>query len=138
LYPNLLVSLLRPVAFGGIYSYQMAADFKYLQAIFKQTITGSASWGLNVCSDYFLMYSSTDGAVCAALFRIRNSVSAAVAWAPTFSYTAYSGWGERASLAMNGVNYWTSSGQDIQSIAQCVQLSQLHRVFRKLPACICI
>jgi len=94
----------------------MQADFKYLQAIFKQTITGSASWGLNVCSDYFLMYSSTDGSVCGALFRIKNSKAATVAWAPTFSYTAYSSWGERASASMNGGNYWTSSSQNIQSI----------------------
>jgi len=99
----------------------MAADFKYLQAIFKQTITGSSSWGLNVCSDYFLMYSSTDSSVCGALFRIKNSKAATVAWAPTFSYTAYAGWGERASVSMNGGNYWTSSGQDVQSIPKWVE-----------------
>jgi len=76
----------------------MQADFKFLQALFKQTLTGSKTWGLNLCSETFNMYSSTDASVCGALFRIKNPSEGNIRWSVDMSYTAYAGWGERASV----------------------------------------
>jgi len=76
----------------------MQADVKYLQALFKTVVTGSKKGGLNLCSDVYLMYSSTNGGVCAALFRVKNSKTSNVNWTPIWSYTAFAGWSERASV----------------------------------------
>jgi len=83
---------------SDIYRYQMQADVKYLQALFKTVVTGSKKGGLNLCSDVYLMFSSTNGAVCTALFRVKNSKTSNVNWTPIWSYTAYAGWSERASV----------------------------------------
>ncbi len=54
--------------------------------------------------------SSTNGKVTAVLMRIRNSTPSAIPWQPFFYFTAYASWGERASVALNGVNVWNSNG----------------------------
>jgi len=82
---------------------QMGNDFKYLQRIF--TRKGQASkFGGTICAEAYGQRSSTNGGVCGALFRIRNTGKSTVRWNPTVTMTSYSGWSERASISMNGNN----------------------------------
>jgi len=63
-----------------------------------------------VSSERWADQSSTNGKVTAVLMRIRNRTSSEIAWQPFFYFTAYASWGERASVALNGVNVWNSTG----------------------------
>ena len=56
------------------------------------------------------MHSSTNGLVCTALFRVKNSTGSDITWTPHWYYTAYSGWSEQASVALNGSNLWNTGG----------------------------
>ncbi len=69
-----------------------------------------------VCSEVWLMYSSTDGKVCTALFRVKNNTQSDITWTPHFYYTAYSGWSEAASIAVNGANTWNSGSTSNTSV----------------------
>jgi hypothetical protein len=59
-------------------------------------------------SDTF--YSSTNGRVAVALFRVQNTTNTPITWTPHFYYSAYPDWGERAGVAINGSEVWTSGG----------------------------
>jgi hypothetical protein len=93
-------------------------QFRYLQSIFKTKTTGSKIGGLNLCSDVYIMYSSTDGHVCGGVFRIKNTKTAPINWGVSFWYTAFHGWGERASATINGQSSWNSGGTNVGGIAQ--------------------
>ncbi|MEC9072059.1 MAG: proprotein convertase P-domain-containing protein, partial [Myxococcota bacterium] len=55
-------------------------------------------------------YTTSTGADHAfALFRIHNSTDSAINWNARFYATAYSGWSNRSSAAINGENLWCSS-----------------------------
>ena len=103
----------RPNGFGGVTAQQwtdgdrradqMSNDFKYLQRLF--TRKGQASkFGGTICAESYAQRSSTNGGVCGALFRIRNTGKSTVRWAPLVTMTSFSGWNERASISMNGNN----------------------------------
>jgi hypothetical protein len=57
-----------------------------------------------------MQYSSTNGKFAGALFRVRNKTGAAIDWPLSFYATAYAGWGEKASIALNGVDVWSTVG----------------------------
>lgn len=87
---------------------QMSSDPEILRALFvrklypgKNALVSSERWNDS---------SSTNGKVTAVLMRIRNNTSSAIAWQPSFYFTAHASWGERASVAVNGVNAWNSAG----------------------------
>ena len=63
-----------------------------------------------VSSERWSDRSSTNGKVTAVLMRIRNSTSSPIQWQPFFYFTAYASWSERASVALNGMNVWNSTG----------------------------
>jgi hypothetical protein len=42
----------------------------------------------------------------AVLFRIKNTTAADITWTPSFYFTAYSGWANRSSITVNGINSW--------------------------------
>jgi hypothetical protein len=86
----------------------MSADKEVLRTIFNEK--RYAGKNALVCSDVYNMFSSTDGAVCIALFRVKNTTGSAITWTPTFWYSAYSGWSEQASVAVNGANVWSNGG----------------------------
>ena len=55
-------------------------------------------------------YTSSTGAQHAfALFRVHNSTDSDINWNARFHATAYSGWSNRASVAINGQNLWCPS-----------------------------
>jgi hypothetical protein len=65
---------------------------------------------LNVVSDTWRSYSSTNSKHAAVLFRIKNTTSADVTWTPHFYFTNYAGWGEYSSVTVNGASNWQHTG----------------------------
>jgi hypothetical protein len=63
-------------------------------------------------SQAFDSYSSTNGWVYIALFRIRNTAGRTVTWIPRFFVTSYGGWSEYAGVAINGTEVWSSGGSN--------------------------
>ena len=51
-----------------------------------------------------------------ALFRIKNTTDSPISWTVDTYQTAYNTWGERASVAINGVLFWTSGSSNIAAI----------------------
>ena len=86
----------------------ISADKEVQRTLF--TRKGYGGKNALVYAEVFHQYSSTNGRVVVVLFRIRNTTGSAIIWQPYFKYTAYSVWNELASVALNGVNQWTSTG----------------------------
>ena len=63
-----------------------------------------------VSADVDITFSSTNGQVMATLFRLQNATASPITWSPSFYFSCYGGWGEWASVAVNGANVWTSGG----------------------------
>lgn len=109
-----------PLKFGGVSpstwtdgnanASQMSADKDVLQTLF--TRKGFAGKNATVVADEYAMYSSTNGKMVATLFRIKNTTANTIVWNVRSHHTAYSGWGERASIAVNGNSVWVSTGSN--------------------------
>ncbi len=67
-------------------------------------------------NENFTQFSSTNGKVALALFRIRNHADTAIRWQPGFRHSAYSAWGERASVTINGANTFVSENSGLSYI----------------------
>jgi len=89
---------------GSATANQMSSD----KEVLRQLLTNKGYGGKNalVVSNVYLQLSSTTGRVAVALFRIKNTTANPVVWFPTFYFTNYLGWGERASIAVNGTLAW--------------------------------
>lgn len=94
---------------------QISSNKDWLRSVLVRT--GRGGKNAMVIQDHFYPYSSTDGPVTIAMFRIRNTTNSAITWTPTFVNTYYASWSERASIALNGVNQWTSGGSDCNQAA---------------------
>lgn len=57
-----------------------------------------------------LDWSSTNSRQISVLFRIANPTNAAITWTPYMYYTCFGGWGNYASLSLNGVVPWYNTG----------------------------
>jgi len=53
-----------------------------------------------------------------------HTISGSIQWSVDFSYTSYGGWGERASVTINGADTWQSNGENVGSIARWVVASR--------------
>ncbi|MFZ4580409.1 MAG: hypothetical protein ACOYOB_18650, partial [Myxococcota bacterium] len=84
----------------------LSSDKEYLRTLF--TNKGYAGKNALLRSEVYYMYSSTNGPVFMSLWRIKNSTASNINWTPYWTYTAYTGWGEQASVALNGSNVWNS------------------------------
>jgi len=101
----------RPNGYGGIHpstwtdgrakADQMSNDFKYLQRLFTRKATAS-TFGGTICSEVYGQRSSTTGGVCGAIFRIKNTGKSSIGWNPRLTMTSWHGWGEEASISLNG------------------------------------
>ena len=120
-----------PALFGGVHpsswtdnnavAVQMSGSAEVLQALFvRKMYPGSNAL---VSSERWSDSSSTNGKVTAVLIRIKNSTAAAIDWQPSFYFTAYSGWSERASVALNGYHIWHSMGDHYSNSTASVLLS---------------
>jgi hypothetical protein len=58
------------------------------------------------------MYSSTNGKVVVVLFRIKNTDTIDITWPVSFKYSCYPGWGEVASVALNGALAFVNGSSD--------------------------
>jgi hypothetical protein len=113
--------------FGGIYpsnwtdanalAYQISPNKDVQRTLFQKK--GYAKENAMIIYDVFSQYSSTNGEVCVVMFRINNSTGAPINWIPSWHYSAYSAWGETASVSVNGANTWSSgsSGSTTQSLS---------------------
>ncbi len=86
---------------------------------FRRAISANA----NVCSETWDNYSSSTGRVCGAVFRVNNPTNADITWPISFYYTAYSGWGEQASVSINGANNWQSNNDSWPNAAATVNVA---------------
>ena len=93
----------------------ISADKEAQRTLFNRK--GYAGKNAMVISDTYFSYSSTDGHVVVALFRIRNTTASAIAWPLNFYYSSYGGWAESAGVALNGVEQWFDSGSNYSSHA---------------------
>jgi hypothetical protein len=91
---------------GNAVASQLSADKEVLRTLFTQKGYGGKNAVVFADERYF--YSSTDGKIAAALFRIKNTTASAIDWTPSVNFTAYYLWGETASVALNGNLAWTS------------------------------
>jgi hypothetical protein len=63
----------------------------------------------HIYSEEWYYTSSTNSRHIVVLFRIHNPTASAITWTLYFYYTSYGSWGESASVALNGVNQWTTT-----------------------------
>lgn len=107
-----------PDLFGGVFpsdwtdnnalASTMSRDAEVLRTLFNRKLYPGAN--ALVSAERWVDGSSTNGKVTVALLRIRNATASPISWTPHFHFTAYSGWSERASIALNGQNVWNSTG----------------------------
>lgn len=93
---------------GSAIASQLSADKQVLLTLFNRR--GFAGKNAMVVADEWYSNSSTNSKHAGALFRIRNTTNAAIEWVVNARQTSYGGWGERASVALNGVSIWHSGG----------------------------
>jgi hypothetical protein len=105
---------------GNATAQNMSADLGVLSTFF--TNKGYAGKNAMIWSEVEATFSSTNGEIGAALFRIQNSTGSAINWTPSFYYSSFGAWNEWAGVAVNGVNVWTSGGSNTLS-SQSVTLS---------------
>ena len=106
---------------GNAVASQLSADKEVLRTLF--TRKGYAGANALVHAETFGFYSSTDGKVVVALFRIRNTTATPITWTPVVRLSAYGAWGEQASVALNGASIWTSTGGTYYSASAPVSMA---------------
>jgi hypothetical protein len=106
-----------PALFGGVnpsswtdgaaHAASISGDKEVQSALFNKT--AFARRNSNVWSESWRAYSSTNGKMAGALFRVRNNTSSDITWTPYFWYTSFASWGELASVTLNGEDTWASN-----------------------------
>lgn len=100
---------------------QISSDKKVQATLFNKKAAVSPS--SVVWSENWLAFSSTNGKFAGALFRVRNKTGAAIDWPLNFHATAYPAWSEKASIALNGVSAWSSTGDSSAGATYTTTLS---------------
>jgi hypothetical protein len=93
---------------GNGLASMISADKKTQAALFNKK--AAISPNSVVWAETWTFYSSTNSKHAGALFRVRNNTGAAINWTLNFYATSYIGWGEVASISLNGANSWSNSG----------------------------
>ncbi len=106
---------------GNGLASQMSTDPAVLATLF--TNKGYAGSNAMMQADTWLSYSSTNSKHYAALFQVQNSTGSPITWTPSFYYTSYFGWGEKASVAINGSLVWQSTGDNGSASTQTLSIS---------------
>ena len=93
---------------GNGVAWQINPDKNLWRTFFTGTMK---IWpNLNVQAETWRPYSSTNGKLVAVLFRVKNTTQSDVTWTPSYHYTAYADWAERASVTVNGGSNWQFTG----------------------------
>jgi hypothetical protein len=82
----------------------MSGDKEVMRTLF--TRKGYGGKNALVYADDWVGYGSTNSKHAVALFRIKNTTPSDIIWTPKVHLSAYPAWGERASVALNGVTLW--------------------------------
>ncbi len=93
---------------GNGFAWQISADKNIQRTLFNKLMWGG--WNLQAIAEEWFVYSSTNSQTFGVLFRIRNKTPNAINWRTAFWYSAYSGWGEETTAAINGQNQWQGNG----------------------------
>ncbi len=72
---------------GNAIASQMSSDKELLRTLFVNK--GFAKNNATILNENFIQYSSTNGKVILALFRINNTSGSAINWSPSFYYSAF-------------------------------------------------
>lgn len=118
---------------GNGQASQMSSDKEVLRTLF--THKGYAKNNAMMFSETYTNLSSTDGLVYIALFRIKNTSGSTINWTPTFSYTAYSGWSEMASVALNGVSVMFAGSPSSTTLSLPIPANRVSSVIFVSTAC---
>jgi hypothetical protein len=107
--------------FGGVFPQvwgnsngeadDMSSDKEVLRTLFNKK--GYAGKNAMVAAQTWESFSGTNSRHAATLFRIYNSTETPIVWNVKSWHTAYDGFNERASIAVNGNLVWTSGGFNI-------------------------
>lgn len=111
---------------GSALASQMSSDKEILRTLFTQK--GYAKGNATIMNEDYIMYSSTNGKVVMALFRINNTTGSIINWTPNFYFSAYDVWGEKASVALNGGNSWSSSSSGSASVTLPIPANRVSTV----------
>ncbi|MBK6839925.1 MAG: hypothetical protein IPG90_17950 [Bacteroidetes bacterium] len=111
---------------GNALASQISASKDVQRTLFQKK--GYAKENGMLFCDQFYETSSTDGEVFTALFRISNTTGAAITWTPNFIYTAYTTWGEKASITVNGANSWSSGTSGSAAVSLSIPSGQVSTV----------
>lgn len=106
---------------GNATAAMISADKKVQAALFNKK--ASISPNSVVWAEAWYSYSSTNGKMAGALFRVRNTTAEAVNWPLSFYGTCYGNWGEWASVALNGASSYTSNVSGAAATTHAVTLS---------------
>jgi hypothetical protein len=93
----------------------MSTNPDVLRNLFNKRITCGSSCMTHKNEWYYT--SSTNSMHGAVLIRVKNTTPEDIDWDVTFHYSSYGGWGELASLSLNGLNTWSSAS----NCPRCVQ-----------------
>ena len=98
---------------GNYQAQHMSSDSDILRTLFvrKGPDIGTLK-NATVFADEWYSYSSTNGQVVITLFRIKNTTNQNINWNAYWYRTAYHGWAEKASIALNGSYIWDSGGSN--------------------------
>lgn len=91
----------------------MSADKEVLRTLFQRK--GYAGANALVYSENHASPGGTNGRVVVALFRVQNTSASPIQWSPAFRYSAFGGFNEFASVALNGVTQWNSAGATVSA-----------------------
>merc|ERR1719181_1328612 len=105
-----------PRAFGGVHPSQWGdnnanadwihPEMKYVKRLFSKVGYGDKDHGATVCAETRMIVHSTDDMRCGVAFRILNKNGGNTNWRVNWSFTGWTGWGGRASVAVNKRNVW--------------------------------
>eukprot|EP00056_Hartaetosiga_gracilis_P013786 m.231558 g.231558 ORF g.231558 m.231558 type:complete len:416 (-) comp13899_c1_seq16:1198-2445(-) len=87
-------------------AYQMKFSPEYMRAFFNKKVY--CGWNCAVHNEEWYSYSSSNSMHGGVFMRIRNTSPNDIAWPISFLYSSYSGWGEYASVSVNGNNQWNT------------------------------
>lgn len=99
----------------------ISADKKVQAALFNKK--AAISPNSVVWAETWAAFSSTNGKLAGALFRVRNTTGSAVNWTLYYHATGYVGWSEKASIALNGVDVWSTTGDSYSTASYTVTVS---------------
>ena len=111
---------------GNYQAHQMSPDKELLRTLFTQK--GYAGKNAMIMNDDWMSFSSTNGKVVMALFRIKNTTSTTLIWTPYFYFSAYNAWGEMASVAINGTSVYNASNSGSANISIAIPPNRVSTV----------